>query len=594
MYVDLDLEANGLDLEDVTRVWCVAISIDGQEPKLFVEDSLDALRQVLDYYEHRGYTFVAHNGIDYDFPVLRKIIGWYPSKILDTLVMSRVCYPTLADIPKPHSVKAWGKRFGDEKIDFEGPWDTYTEEMGTYCQQDVRVLTKIREEVMKATNFKPEVVAMEQQVQQIITEQRHNGFWFDMDKAQVLVEELQKAAVAIQDEVNKVFPPVVEELNTPEYWETPNCIQYPTKKAAQEAGFKPKDIKRGPPKTRTTPFNPNSDQQIAQALMERDGWEPEEFTPTGLPKISLDLLESMDSVSSDLFYRYKVIEKRLSQIISGDGSWFHFFNRRTHCIHGWINAQGTRTTRMSHSSPNMSAVPTNDKPYGTQCRSLFAAKPGLVLVGADASGLEARVLSHFLSYYDGGEFANIFLGDGDFHSENAEALGCSRPPAKTWFYGYLYGAGDTKLGKILGGSVKDGKKSREAFRKKFKGFGLIASDLKMMHDKGYIIGLDKRRIPSVSEHSTLNTLCQSTGSLVMKKALCILWDSLYDQGLRHRRDFGFCANSHDEWQIETKPELTDTIGQTAVNSIRQAGQFYSFNCPLDGEYKVGKNWSETH
>ena len=260
-------------------------------------------------------------------------------------------------------------------------------------------------------------------------------------------------------------------------------------------------------------------------------------------------------------------------------------------IHGACNPLGTRTRRATHFSPNLSQVPAVYSPYGEECRELFhPATKGWVMVGADASGVEARVLSHYTYPFDDGDFAKLIL-EGDLHQVNADLLGLSRDDAKTFFYAFLYGAGNKKLGNIAKRDLKYGKLMRERLLKKQAGLGkLVRAVGSTLKARGCLLALDKQRLPSVSEHSALNTLCQCAGSLVVKKAMVI-----YHEKAKHLSEFfNQMLWAHDEFQCECHPDYADELGEIMVDSFREAGEYYNLKIPLTGEYKVGNNWQETH
>jgi len=241
----------------------------------------------------------------------------------------------------------------------------------------------------------------------------------------------------------------------------------------------------------------------------------------------------------------------------------------------------------------MAQVPRCGSPYGTQCRGLFKpTRPGWVQVGADASGLELRMFAHYLADYDNGDYAKVVC-DGDVHTHNQKMAGLStRDQAKTFIYGLLYGAGDAKVGKIVGGTVQDGNRLKSQFKKQVPAYAKLLAQLEfIVAQRGYLKGLDKRPLPVRSAHSALNLLLQSAGAVVMKASLSILYGQLRD---KHPGRFAFMANVHDEWQIECDPEIADDVGKMAVNAITEAGKFLNLKCPLKGEYKIGNNWAETH
>jgi len=264
-------------------------------------------------------------------------------------------------------------------------------------------------------------------------------------------------------------------------------------------------------------------------------------------------------------------------------------------LHGRVHTNGTCTGRMSHSNPNVGQVTSVDKPYGKECRELFCVPRGHKLVGVDASGLEGRCLSHFIIPFGGKEYADVVLG-GDIHDLNRKLLGLPegkhyRSMAKTWFYATMYGAGQKKVQVILKCS------SREA-KKKLDGFWAAVPSIKRLQDailtanrnRGHIKGLDGRPLQIRSSHAALNTLLQSAGAVIMKKALCLLDDSFKAEGIPAH----FVANIHDEFQIEVEEEYAERVKELGIKAIVDAGLYFKLNVPLDGDGNIGNNWKETH
>jgi DNA polymerase I-like protein with 3'-5' exonuclease and polymerase domains len=223
------------------------------------------------------------------------------------------------------------------------------------------------------------------------------------------------------------------------------------------------------------------------------------------------------------------------------------------------------------------------------------------LVGCDADGLELRALAGYLKRYDGGVYATAAV-DGtkdkgtDIHSINRDVLGISsRDIAKTFFYAFIYGAGDAKLGSILGGGTKRGRDARQAFISGVSGLMDLTTKVKQVYRRrGHLIGLDGRRLHVRSEHSALNTLLQSAGAVLMKKALVLLDETLKMVGLAEGKDYEFVANIHDEFQLEVYYKYARVISTYATGSISRAGQYFEFGCPLSATSQIGKDWSETH
>jgi DNA polymerase I-like protein with 3'-5' exonuclease and polymerase domains len=278
-----------------------------------------------------------------------------------------------------------------------------------------------------------------------------------------------------------------------------------------------------------------------------------------------------------------MLQKRIAQI----ESWLDAMKSDGR-IHGRVITCGAITGRMTHMSPNMAQVPNSGSPYGMDCRELWTVEKGNKLVGIDASGLELRMLAHYMN-------DNVYTHEvvsGDIHTANQTAAGLqTRNQAKTFIYAFLYGAGSTKIGTIVGGSAKEGQQLIDNFlRNTPKLKELREKVARIYSQKGRVQGIDGRQILVRSEHSSLNTLLQGAGAIVMKQALVLL-----DRKLKVSKiPYKFVANCHDEWQIEVPEVYAEQVGKFGVKAIEEAGQVLEMRCPLTGEYKVGNNWKETH
>lgn len=249
-----------------------------------------------------------------------------------------------------------------------------------------------------------------------------------------------------------------------------------------------------------------------------------------------------------------------------------------------------------NSHPNLAQVPSSRKFKGKECRELFHAPDNKVMVGCDASGLELRMLGHFLTPYDEGRYAKIVC-EGDVHTENQHAAALdNRDLAKKFIYTFLYGAGDEKIGATVApdSSANErrrvGARLKQQFLKGTPGLEELIIDVKRASRKGYLIGLDGRLLKIRSEHAALNTLLQSAGGLVMKKATCLMWQDFLSLNLEVEQ----ALSVHDEVQVFTSSYHSNLVGAKMKESIKKAGEYFNLNCPLDGEYHIGFNWSETH
>jgi DNA polymerase I-like protein with 3'-5' exonuclease and polymerase domains len=251
-------------------------------------------------------------------------------------------------------------------------------------------------------------------------------------------------------------------------------------------------------------------------------------------------------------------------------------------IHGRVNTCGAVTGRMTHSSPNLAQIPSE-----AQYRQCFIVEPGNKLVGIDASGLELRMLAHYMRDE---EYTDLIL-HGDIHTHNQKLAGLpERNDAKTFIYALLYGAGDEKLGSIIGKGAGAGRNLRQRFMEGLPAYAKLIDKVKRIGAGGMLPGLDGRQLHIRSEHAALNTLLQSAGAIVMKQALVIASAKLAEYGYPYK----LVAQVHDEFQVEVPDAYAERVGRVFRNSIREAGRVLDMRCPLDGEYQIGDSWAETH
>ena len=526
---------------------------------------------------------IGHNIIGFDIPLVEKFGGVDLSKIevIDTLVLSRLFNPTRDG---GHSLGSWGYRLGLAKIDFED-YLNYSTEMLTYCVRDVQVNTLVYNALrQESKGFSKDCIALEQSVAKIVKQQEVSGFKFDMKAALTLLAELREKKQIIEDEVHNTFKP--------KWVDTKLVIPYikTTDGKLSKRGLSDDEYARClntlnyEPFMRQTlqDFNLGSRKQIGEYLVDF-GWEPDRFTPTGQPIVDEKTLSKITHIhEAKLIADFLLLQKRIAQI----DSWVEAVEDDGR-VHGFVIPNGTITGRMTHRNPNVAQVPSHGSPYGKECRSCWIVEDGYKLVGVDASGLELRMLAH---YMDDKEYINEII-NGDIHTANQNFAGLkSRDQAKTFIYALIYGAGDEKIGSIIKGSRAEGKRLRERFLNSLPAYRTLKERVDRAASKTYLKGIDGRKLYIRHKHAALNTLLQGAGAVLMKKALVMLDDLLKLNTI----DYRFVANIHDEWQIEVKESQADFVGEMAVKCIIEAGEHFNLRCPMDGEYKVGDNWSETH
>ena len=572
-----DIETDDLK---ATKLWCiVAQDLDSNEIFRFAPHQIESGLELLKSAD----ALIGHNIIGFDIPVIKQLTGVDLSnkKLIDTLVLSRLFNPVREG---GHSLEMWGYKLNYNKIEFED-YSRYSKEMMQYCVRDVQLNTQVYHRLIQqeSKGFSKESARLEQGCSLILKEQEQNGFQFDQPKAEKLLSNFYKRMSEVEEEVHKVFKPrwIDIKLVTPKFKKDGDL---------SKSGLRVKEYEQITETKKYEPFmrqelqdfNLGSRKQIGEYL-QGFGWNPKKFTPTGQPIVDEKVLHKITDIpEAQLIAEYLLLQKRIAQI----ESWIKFVEDDGR-VHGFVIPNGTITGRMTHRNPNMAQVPSVKTPYGTECRECWIVPRGYKLVGIDASGLELRMLAHYMKDE---EFTNEII-HGDIHSRNQKIAGLkSRDQAKTFIYALLYGAGDKKIGQVVGGSKDYGARLRERFFANQPTFKTLRDRVTKAATKGYLKGIDGRRIHIRNAHAALNSLLQGGGAIVMKRALIIL----NSEATKNNLDYKFVANIHDEWQVEVSKDHTKDFASLAVQAIKDAGDYYNMRCPLDAQYKVGGNWSETH
>lgn len=635
-----DIEANGL-YNEASRIHCIVLKdIDTKEVHRFPPHLIEAgLRMMMD-----AELLVFHNGICYDFPTITKVYPWFQvdwDRVIDTLNLSRLLWPNLSDLDSKrgrkvrealaearrigsHSLEGWGLRFGYPKVEHDD-WENYSPAMLVRCEGDVeitdRLWTLIQEE-----GVDPRASELEHKVQVIIARQERYGFPFDEAKANTLTAKLIARKAALEAELQDTFKPFY----------LPDGKPVAPKKTMLRKGV---IYTEGQPyqKIKLTIFNPGSTHHIAGRLKALYGWKPTEFTPSGLPKVDETVLSKLPWPEAKLLAEYFLVQKRLALVSEGERS-FTSALRNGKC-YGELITNGAVTGRGTHRI--IANVPRVSSPYGKEMRELFTCSPGRVQVGIDVSGLELRMLAHFLARFDGGSYGRIVC-EGDVHWANVQALELTeeerctdegktkvyklhavyRDGTKTFIYAFLYGGGSEKIGSIIlkimlaakqagldwepiakkffkgkaNPGTRDliacGKRLKDTFVERVPGLKTLLDNLKVAVSRGYLIGLDGRKVILRSDHSALNFLLQSSGSLICKRWMVELDEAIRERGWDDKVQQLIWY--HDELQFDCDKDIAEEFGKLAVECIKRAAQYFSIRVPLTGEFKIGSNWKECH
>jgi DNA polymerase I len=595
-----DLETNGL-YDEVTTIHCLVLhDLNRDQTFTYGPDSIAAGLEHLATAD----VLIGQNILFYDIPVIRKLYPFYTfaaARIIDTLITTRLIWPKekLYDMdteqytqvpPKLRgsaSLKAWGYRLSDYKIDFKD-FKEYSEEMLAYCIQDVNVTTQLFRHTQKQTCSEA-ALKLEHDFALAIEKQIRSGFPFDVDACLDLVDDLRTKQATLEADLKELFPPKkIETIFVPK---------------VNNAG---RGYVKGQPFTKVMheEFNPGSRQQIVDRLQTKYGWVPEKSTEKGNPSLDDDVLSALPYPEAKPLAEYMLIKKRLGQIADGNNAWLKLVNDETGCMHGDVVTNGCITGRCAHRNPNMGQVPAGYSEYGKECRGLFHAPDGWTLIGVDAKALELRCLAGYLAHWDGGEYARVVTDESiDIHTYNQEMFGvATRDIAKRLLYGLLYGCGALKAGTIIDPNEKDELVLRKLGSTAMNSFMQGIPALKALKDRiahniakrEYLIGLDGRPLFCRSDFKGLNVLLQSSGALIMKQVVIELHNKMYDLGYIYGHDWQQNAMIHDEVQVSCPPAMVDTLTSVALEAFPASQQFFDFQCPIHGDAHVGYSWDQTH
>lgn len=614
-----DIETDGL-LDNVTKGHCLVIiddqnNITGYRPSDFKKGAMRLIAALKD-----GESLCGHNIINYDIPALAKLYPDFRIKrewrhqVYDTLVLARLICGNIEDTDHARvrngtmpakligrqSLKAWGYRLGELKGTYgeqEDAWNSFSEEMLSYCVQDVTVTKKLYAYLMRI-GAPQKAIELEHQAQWLMSKQERNGFCFDVEKALKLQEVLACRYAVLSSQLTDAVPQIPDKVFVP-------------KRDNKRLGYK-----AGVPIQRYKDFNPSSRQQILWVLENQFHYLPENPDLYDEEKLKMDgdtfkFIKTDEAAPAELrelagvFEEYLMVNKRLGQLVTGNQAWLKHLKADGR-IHGSVNPCGTVTGRATHANPNVAQVPHVGSPYGAECRELFCAPKDWYEVGVDACGLELRCLAHYLYPYDKGAYAHVIL-NGDIHTLNQQAAGLpTRNQAKTFIYAFLYGSGDKNLGKLLGGDEAMGKQAKKKFLKATPAIKMLREAVEnalvvKYHGKPqewkrkYLRGLDGRHLHVRSLHSALNLLLQSCGALICKKWICLWEENMIKAGYKHGDDFQFMAWVHDEGQLACRTqEIAEDAVRIAQESMRQTQEYYGIRCQLDTEGKIGRNWCDCH
>lgn len=626
----LDIETESLT---PSHIWCICTrDVETGETEQFlnptsVPEEKERFNASCQTYDR----FVLHNGIGFDVPVLRKLLGTdiKDGQVLDTLVVSRLKDYGIAG---GHSLKAWGERLRCWKGDFKD-FSKLTQKMVDYCHQDVEVTYKLYQKLLPYIKDKTQAEALETEhrLQWLCEQMTDNGFLFREDEAEEILGSVLVKMETLEKGFQTDFPPELKMVHTLMYRTKADGTVWTSVKNAQKKYLINTVVKDGMLRRMEcydyVPFNPSSPQKRIDRLWEA-GWKPTSKTKGAL---AYDREYNKDPVKVAKFSRYgwKCDETNLKTLpdTAPDGAhnlaeWLTLEGRRSSLVewlgqlkpdgrvHGRFTHIGAWTGRMAHSKPNQANIPAafHDTPrtavekvkaeYDGPMRGLWHVPEGSLLVGTDAEGIQLRILAHLMKSEE--YIQAITTGrkedETDIHNLNRKALGLNhitRDDAKTFIYAFLLGAGNAKVAEILDCSTNMAAQAVDNFTKSISGLHHLKTKLVPAIAKaGWFTGLDGRRVPVPSQHKTLAGMLQNGESVIMKHA-ALQWTAQAD---RMRLDYKLVTWPHDEWQTEVKGDLetAEELGAIQRQSIVDTGEKLCIMCPLAGSTDIGLDWNQTH
>ena len=611
-----DIEADGL-LNQAKRIWCIVLyDLDTKVSTTYTDEKegYPRVSAALDLMS-KATSLVGHNIYAYDLPLLRKLKGFtYDGKIADTLILSQLLNFSRAG---GHGLANWGEKLGVAKP-VQEQWLFFEERMLNRCEMDVKINVKtllILRREFKAAKIPASVIATEFETARISAEQVRNGWLVDTELAEHHFSWLNEEITKLAEKITPLLPPNVKRIGSIDDYVTPKY----TKKGDLHAhiikyfdGFNSIDYTDSHKlhvygsycKVTILPIE-MTQHALIKAFLLKQGWTPTEWNmkmneqgknERTSPKLTED---SFDTIKGDLgkdialHMVYSHRRNMLRSVKSDKTGWLNTIrdDSRLECIPMTL---GAATGRMRHK--NLVNVPGGHATFGKELRSIFVAPKGKVLVGCDLASAQLRLLAAAM----GDDDYNKTVVDGteedgtDIHSVNAKIAGlANRKLAKTFIYGFLFGAGDAKTASDLGIKTKQAKALKSKFLKGLPALSNIKNHLDTQFERSggkYIVAQDGRKILCNSKHKLLNYLLQGNEAILTKNWMVLSDKKIKEAGI----DCKLLAVMHDEQNFECEPDRAEELAKILEEAATTAGEMLKFKCRMDGNSKIGNNWMEIH
>ena len=611
MRLVFDIETDGLD---ATKIWCLVIKdIDTGRIMKYTDESdkYDGnIRMGLSLLQHAK-LLIAHNGIGFDALVIKKLydIDLYDGdRFFDTWIASQVLNYRR---PHKHGLAGWGDHLRYHKGDYDD-WSQFSEKMMEYCVRDVNLNAAIYNQLMIELNVmakrNPKIrrgLRNEMATAKFDAYCRYYGWSFDKDKALNLLDKIKSRMNEIEKVIEPKLPPVTRLIDkqpkTPKYTKKGYYTAATARMLSEYLGVevKPENTKvwavgKEFQRKVTKPANLGNLEQVKQYLYSI-GWEPDDWKMERLgrefikktPKLTKTSLDKLGWDGSAI-HNWTTLRSRRG-VVEG---WIE--NLKNNRLHGNLWVVGTPTFRCRHEV--IANLPAVTAELGKELRELLTAEPGRKIVGADSSGNQFRSLAH---YAKDDNLTNQIMS-GDIHQYNADIIDTDRRTAKTWIYAFLFGAGATKLGKVLTGvgNIKRGKQSIEAYGNAIPGLKDLKDKLVSMWNvtdchssslEGYIPGLDGRKVYTPQDYQTLNYLLQSCEAITTKAAVAYQMRKIKEENLDAEPRLYY----HDEVAWSAADKDANRVLEILIESFAEGPKEMGVDI-MAGEGTIGNNYAEVH
>ena len=602
-----DIESDGF-LDVATQVF-VLIAQDVSTDQIYTftdhDDRFPSLADGLAFLKSAD-ALAGHNILEFDLQILKKLFDWeFDGKVFDTWIISEICSYNRRH---RHGLAGWGEHLGYAKLDFD-QFDQYSDEMRVYCQRDVELNTMIYRHLMQEVKARKELtdkfpfgLRIEHDVAEFNAKVSNQGWLFDMPAATALLQQLTQEMETIEAKIEPMLGDITKlidkEPKTPKYknngeYNAATCRilgEYLGREVrATEALLDDPPMAPGTEFQRsvTEPATLGNMESVKQFLLD-NGWKPDEYNMKNFngqwirqsPKLTTTSLEKLGDIGTSID-RYYTLRSRQT-VLQGWMDRASVDGR----LRGKMWLRGTPTFRVRHEV--IANLPSVKAEYGPEMRSLLIAEDGRKIVGADSSGNQFRALCH---YVKDDELTKQVL-EGDIHSFNASILGCSRDVAKTWIYAFLFGAGDGKLGKILTGvnNLQRGRESRSKFASSIPGLGALVNKAKSsVNNRGYLPGLDGRKVFTPKDYQALNYLLQAAEAVTCKAAISYAMNKIKEEGLDAEPRLFY----HDEQAWSVAEGDAERVKEILEESFRDGPKLFGVEV-MDGEGCIGENYAEVH